>query len=285
MQPSLDIDLLRSFVVITETKALSRAADRVGRTQAALSQQMKRLEEAVGQPLLQRTGRGVLLTAHGEQLLVHAQRILRCHDEAMAELSGQGFSGTLRFGCPDDYATVFLPVLLRGFAHRHPHALVEVSCAPTSHLREQLARHAIDLALVSVPDGERSASVIRREQLVWVGCPGCPVMESESLPLALSHADNLDHTWARQALFDCGRAHHVAYASSSLAGLIALVRSGQAIAVMTRTAVPGDLQILATGADLPVLPSFGITVEFARETHPPLVEAFARHIRAHLPGI
>jgi len=85
---SLEIDLLRSFAVIAEVRALSRAASRVGRTQSALSQQMKRLEEIVDQPLFQRTGRGVVLTNPGERLLIHAQRILRLHDEAMADLSG-----------------------------------------------------------------------------------------------------------------------------------------------------------------------------------------------------
>lgn len=87
---SLEIDLLRSFVVIAEVRALSRAAARVGRTQSALSQQMKRLEEVVDQPLFQRTGRGVVLTHPGERLLVHAQRILRLHDEAMADPVARG---------------------------------------------------------------------------------------------------------------------------------------------------------------------------------------------------
>src|SRR3978361_2174299 len=105
---SLDIDLLRAFGVIAERRALRGRASRIGRTQSALSQQIKRLEEIVDQPLFQRTGRGVVLTNPGERLLIHAQRILRLHDEAMADLSGKGLSGTIRFGCPDDYAAVFL---------------------------------------------------------------------------------------------------------------------------------------------------------------------------------
>ncbi|MCC8455893.1 hypothetical protein LMJ43_37130, partial [Streptomyces rochei] len=72
-----------------------------------------------------------VLTNPGERLLIHAQRILRVHDEAMADLSGKGLSGTIRFGCPEDYAAVFLPHLLRQFSSQHPHALVEVMCAPT----------------------------------------------------------------------------------------------------------------------------------------------------------
>ena len=104
----LDLNLLKTFTVIAETGSLSRSASRIGLTQAAVSLQVKRLEHLLDQQLLERTGRGVTLTRNGSRLLEHAERILRYHDEALAELSGTGLSGTIRFGCPDDYA-VLLP--------------------------------------------------------------------------------------------------------------------------------------------------------------------------------
>ena len=245
---------------------------------------MKRLEAIVDQPLLQRTGRGVALTSPGERLLGHAQRILRVHDEAMAEMSGRGLSGTIRFGCPDDYAAAFLPHLLREFAVAHPHALVEVICEPTPRLMEQLSRHTLDLALISVPDGVDDEGVIRREPLVWIGNPGLEAVLSNpdvALPLALSDPDTLDHMAACEALTRAGRAYRIAYASSNLAGLTALARSGQAFAVMTQTAVPQDLRIV-TGDTLPPLPSVGITVKFDRARPNHLSVAFADHIRRTL---
>ncbi|SAK81919.1 LysR family transcriptional regulator [Caballeronia hypogeia] len=283
MSQSLEIDLLRSFAVIAEVRALSRAAERVGRTQSALSQQMKRLEEIVDQPLFQRTGRGVVLTNPGERLLIHAHRILRLHDEAMADLSGKGLSGSIRFGCPDDYAAVFLPSLLRQFSSHHPHALVEVVCGPTPRLIEQLHKRALDLAMISLPDNDANDNIIRREQLVWVGSAGLDAARFDPLPLALSDPDTLDHVAACDALRRAGRAYRIAYASSSLAGLIALVRSGQAIAVITQTAVPPDLCVLDSDPALPVLPRVGITLEFERERPSLLTAAFAEHIRSLLP--
>jgi DNA-binding transcriptional LysR family regulator len=303
---SLEIDLLRSFMVIAEVRAVSRAAARVGRTQSALSQQMKRLEEIVDQPLFQRTGRGVVLTHPGERLLVHAQRILRLHDEAMADLCGTGLSGSIRFGCPDDYAAVFLPALLRQFSRQHPHAQVEVVCGPTPRLIEQLDKRAVDLAMISLPDrgpgapdgaanttghvtsneestSDDDPSVIRREQLVWIGYPGLDAAQFDPLPLALSDPDTLDHLAACEALQRAGRAYRLAYASSSLAGLTALVRSGQAFAVMTHTAVPADLAILGSDAALPALPAVGITLRFGRRRPSLLAAAFAGHIRLTLP--
>ncbi|WP_284895533.1 MULTISPECIES: LysR family transcriptional regulator [Burkholderia] len=280
---SLEIDLLRSFVVIAEVRSLSRAAARVGRTQSALSQQMRRLEESIDQPLFQRTGRGVVLTHPGERLLVHAQRILRQHDEAMADLCGTGLSGSIRFGCPDDYAAVFLPPLLRQFSSQHPLAIVEVVCGPTPRLLEQLDKRAVDLAMISLPDDGSTDDVIRREQLVWIGYPGLDAAQFDPLPLALSDPDTLDHIAACDALHRAGRDYRVAYASSSLAGLTALVRSGQAFAVMTQTAVPADLAILAGDRGLPPLPAVGITLRFDRKRPSHLTAAFAEHIRAVLP--
>lgn len=281
----LEIDLLRTFAVIAETHALSRAASRVGRTQAAISMQVKRLEQIVNQPLLNRTGRGVILTAHGERLLVHAQKILRYHDEAMAELSGKGLSGTIRFGCPDDYAAVFLPHLLRGFASQHPQVLVEVFCASTPRLLDCLKNHALDLALTSVPESEKGEAIIRREPLVWVGYAGSNAASLDPLQLALSDPDTLDHQAARKCLDQAGKSYRVAYASGSVAGLTAVVRSGQAIAVLTQTAVPSDLQILPLDSGLPSLPSVGITLKLDSDQPAVLVSAFAEHVRQVLPTI
>jgi DNA-binding transcriptional LysR family regulator len=280
---SLEIDLLRSFAVIAEVRALSRAASRIGRTQSALSQQMKRLEEIVDQPLFQRTGRGVVLTEPGERLLIHAHRILRLHDEAMADLCGKGLSGSVRFGCPDDYAAVFLPPLLRQFSSQHPQAIVEVVCGPTPRLLEQLKKRAVDLAMISLPEGDANDDIIRREQLVWIGYPGMDSTRFDPLPLALSDPDTLDHMAACEALQRAGRAYRIAYASSSLSGLTALVRSGQALAVMTETAVPPDLCVLNADPGLPLLPTVGISLKFLRERPSLLTTAFAEHIRFMLP--
>lgn len=304
MGQSLDIDLLRSFVAIAETGVLGQAATRVGRTQSALSMQVQRLEGIVEQPLLHRTGRGVTLTAAGERLLARASELLRRHDETLAELRGQQLSGVLAFGCPDDYAVAFLPQLLRGFASLHPQVQLEVVCAPTPRLRELLARHALGLALVSVPDtlpdhapdGPRdhpaagagdlpSGGVIRREPLVWVAQRGAAALSQDPLPLALGAPDSMDHQAPRRALQAAGRAYRLAGASSSLAGLVAMARSGQAVTVLTRSAVPDDLQVLSAGHGLPALPSVGLTLAFDREAPAAPAAAFATHIRQVLPQV
>ena len=285
MSRHLDIDLLRTFVAIAETHTLGRAAGQIGRTQAAVSMQVKKLEDLLNQPLLNRTGRGVVLTLHGERLLGHARTILRHHDAAVADISGAGLSGTLRFGCPEDYAAAFLPQILRGFAGRHPQVFVEVHCAPTPRLQERLKAHALDLALISTPDADGATAVLRREPLVWVGNQHDHAAAREPLQLALSDPDTLDHRAACEQLDAAGRPYRVAYASASMAGLLAVVRSGQAIAVLTQAAVPADLQILAAGEVLPRLPTVGLSLRVDLRRPSALVTEFAEHLQRILPTL
>jgi DNA-binding transcriptional LysR family regulator len=160
---------------------------------------------------------------------------------------------------------------------------VEVMCAPTPRLIEQLEMHALDLALISLPEDAPNDGIIRREPLVWVGYPGLDPAHFEPLPLALSDPDTLDHIAACEALQRAGRAYRIACASSSLAGLTALVRSGQAFAVITQTAVAPDLAILNGDPALPPLPTIAITLRFERERPSPLTTVFAEHIRLTLP--
>ncbi|MEP7244732.1 MAG: LysR substrate-binding domain-containing protein [Gammaproteobacteria bacterium] len=285
MSTQFDIDLLRNFAAIAEAGVMSRAADRVGRTQAALSQQVKRLETSAQQILMIRTGRGITLTLHGERLLIHAQKILRAHDEAVAELLGVSLSGNVRFGCPDDYARVFLPPLLQSFSRQHPQVFVEVVCAPTPRLQDKLKNYVLDIAIVSLPDSPQRDQFLRREPFVWVGVKGSDAFNRDPLQLALSDLDTLDHQAATSRLERAGRKYHIAYASGSVAGLTAVVRSGQAITVLTETAVPPDLYTLPPSTGLPRLPSVGITVQTGQHNKSRLLRNFESHVRTVLPTL
>ncbi|MES2206201.1 MAG: LysR family transcriptional regulator [Pseudomonadota bacterium] len=284
MSANLDIDLLRTFVVAAETGNLSRSTGRIGRSQAAISMQIQRLEEIVGKKLFYRTKQGVIVTFHGEQLLGHAQKILYYHDEAKAALAGQMLSGTVRFGCPDDYAVGFLPYLLRGFASQHPQVFVNIFCAPTPRLLDRLKDNYLDLALISCSEKQCPGIIIRREPLVWVALKGSyAIIKQFPLKLALSDPDTSDYQAACTCLDTAGIPYHIAYASANLMGLIAVVRSGQAIAVLTRTAVPLDLEILPPDSGLPVLPNVEITLKLQNESPSILTSAFADYVHSQLP--
>lgn len=281
--PTLDLALLRNFTVVARTGSISLASLQVGRTQSALSMQMQRLEALIGQPILHRSGSGVRLTTAGHKLLAHAESLLARHDEILAEMCGTGLRGPLSLGCPEDYSIAFLPDLLRGFCALHPDVELRMVCAPSSELRPLLHRRQIEMALVSVPD-VTSEEVIRKERFVWVANEAEPaILRRASLPLALSAPMTLDYRAACDAMEAVSRRYRIAFASNSLAGLIAIARSGHAISVLTRTAVPPDLHIVR--AELPSLPKIGIALEFADQRPSAAAKALGDHIRIELPKL
>lgn len=279
----LDLALLRNFTVVARTGSISLAALQVGRTQSALSMQMQRLEGETGQPLLHRSGSGVRLTTAGERLLAHAEALLARHDDIMADMNGAALKGSVSLGCPEDYAIAFLPGLLKGFFASHPEVELRMVCAPTTALRPLLRRRLIDMALVSVADAA-SSDVIRNEAFVWVANDPQPATLGQAvIPLALSAPVTLDYRAACDAMDTAGRRYRVAFASDSHAGLIAIARSGHAISVLTRNAVPPDLYIVAGG--LPPLPTIGVALEFAEPRPSLAARALGDHIRETLPDL
>jgi len=280
---SLDLILLRNFTIIARAGSISLAASEIGRTQSALSMQVQRLEQIVGQALLHRSGSGVRLTTAGQTLLARAESLLASHDEILTELRGTGLRGGVSLGCPEDYSIAFLPGLLRVFCAAHPEVELRMVCAPSSELRPLLHRRQIDMALVSLASGD-DPEAIRRERLVWVAQSAQPgILRQASLPLALSAPMTLDHRAACAAMEAAGRRYRIAFASNSLAGLIAIARSGHAVSVFTETAVPPDLAIVQAG--LPPLPALGIALERADQRPSAAATALAEHIRLALPRL
>src|SRR5919198_3622466 len=116
----LDLELLRSFVSVVDAGGFTRAGERVHRTQSTVSQQIKRLEEDVGQPLLIRSGKDVTPTEAGERLLAYARRLLALAEEARDVLARPGNDGAVRLGVPEDFAAYRLAKLLPPFSPTHP---------------------------------------------------------------------------------------------------------------------------------------------------------------------
>ena len=281
----LDLRLLITFVNAAHSGSLSATAVQVGRTQSAVTMQMQRLEEMLGQNLLHRSGSGVRLTGSGERFLAYAERILKMHDEAVSAFSQKGLHGSIVFGSPEDYLLSFFPMLLKSFGTRYPDVEIKVLSAPTAELRALLPSRKVDLALVSTPNLADVDNIVRTEPLVWVGSK--PTLEAhdfgDTVPLALPASNAMDHRAACEAMARAGLRYKISYASNSLAGLIGLARSGLAICVMTQEAVPPDLHIL--NAPLPHLPHLGMLIAFADGDPSPATSAFADHIRAVLPTL
>ncbi|MBX9459620.1 MAG: LysR family transcriptional regulator [Rhizobium sp.] len=285
MMNPLDPRLLVTFVHAAHSGSLSVAAVQVGRTQSAVTMQMRRLEEALGQILLHRSGNGVRLTGAGERFLIHAERILKMHEEAISTFSRKGLHGSIVFGSPEDYLVAFFPSLLRSFGSKYPDVDIKVVAAPTVELKTLLQSRKVDIALISTPNLNDVNNIVRTEPLVWVGSK--PSVElhgfGDTLPLALPASNAMDHRAACDAMDAAGLRYNISYASNSIAGLIAVARSGLAISVMTQGAVPPDLNSL--NAPLPKLPHLGILVALPDAEQSAAVTAFADHVRRMLKAL
>ena len=208
----LDTDQLRSFLAIVDSGSFTKAAERVHKTQSAVSMHIRRLEEQLGCALFVKQGRGARLTAEGERLIEFARRIIQVEAGAMAALSRKGLRGAVRLGIPDDYAESFLAEILSRFNRRHPLVEVSVVCEASIELAAQVAAGALELALVTAGGSSREVAgfhgfeLLREEPLVWAAAERFRIEEGAPIPLALASGTCVWRRAAEDALAAAPRA-------------------------------------------------------------------------------
>ncbi|MEN9892508.1 MAG: Hydrogen peroxide-inducible s activator [Pseudomonadota bacterium] len=260
----LQIDWLACLVAVVDAGSLAAAALELHRSPSAVSMQIKKLEQAVGLRLLDRGPRRLQLTADGQTLLGYARRMLDLQTEARDALQGTALSGHVRLGVPDDYAATYLTPVLRRFAARHGGVQIELDCEQSTALIPRVARGELDLALVS-RDHARRGSLLFHEPMVWVGSPQFELWRRDPLPIAVYEEASLARRGAIESLARQGRRYRTVYNSSSLAGQIAAVDSGLAVAALTRCSVPPHLQVLGAAQGLGPLAPMEVAVYRSRE--------------------
>lgn len=259
----LQMDWLKCFVAVVDAGTLSAAAPEVHRSQSAVSMQLKKLEAALGCRLLVRGPRTNQLTPDGQKLLGYARRMLQVHAETQAAFHGDALTGRIRLGVPDDYAAKYLTPVLKRFAPYHGSVEIELSCEQSTALIPKVERGELDLALVS-RDHPRQGVLLFQEPLVWVGASQYEVWRRNPLPIAVYEAASLAKRNAIHALALQGRQFRIVYNSSSLAGQIAAVESGLAVAVLTQCSAPPHLEILGAEHGLGELEPMEVAVYRSR---------------------
>lgn len=259
----LQIDWIKCFLAVVDTGSLTAAAPEVHRSQSAVSMQLKKLEAALGCSLLIRGPRKLELTPQGQRLLGYARRMHELHAEVLDEFHGQRVSGSVRLGVPDDYAAKYLTPVLQRFAPRHGGVEIELLCEQSTALIPRVERGELDLALVS-RDHARRGTWLFHEPLVWVGAPQFDTWRKDPLPIAVYEDASQAKRNALAALGKQGRRFKVVYNSSSLAGQIAAVESGLAVAVLTQCSAPSHLQVLGSAHGLGPLAPMEVAVYRSR---------------------
>jgi DNA-binding transcriptional LysR family regulator len=241
----LDLELLRSFVSVVDAGGFTRAGERVHRTQSTVSQQIKRLEDDIGQPLLNRSGKDLTPTEAGERLLSYARRLLALAEEARDVLTRPGNEGAVRLGVPEDFAAYRLAKLLAAFARSHPNLRLDVRADQSTNLKRDLERGDLDLALFKRAAGEKGGIAVWPERVHWATSKVHPAhSKTGSVPLIGFPVGCIYRAGAIHALESAGRAWHMAYSSSNLAGIQAAVAAGMGLSILSEMAIQADHRVL-----------------------------------------
>ncbi len=264
MRFDLEIDLLRGFCAVAETRNFTRAAERLGRVQSAVSGQIKRLEDVVGTRLFDRNRRSVKLTPEGALLLGYAHRILRLNDAALAELGQPAMAGRIRLGVTDT-SNCYIPGWLARFAAACPRVQLEIRCLRSWEALDALEAGELDLAVVSQPCGRDGGLSVWREPLVWALARGSVVDDEDPLPLAIFAPGCVYRQAALDALDACGRAWRIAYSSPSRDGLRIAVAAGLAVTVAPESTLNATMRRLGPAEGFPALPEIEILLFTAQQ--------------------
>ena len=275
---NLDLTALRSFVTVAEAGGVTKAASQLHLTQSAVSMQLKRLEDALGQPLLVRSGRGVRLSLQGEQLLGYGRRILALNDEVWLRMTDAQFVGEVSFGVPADIVYPHVPSVLKRFAQSYPRVKIQLISSYTGHLKELLAAGKVDMILTTEHGIDAGGETLLKAPLIWVGGEGGQAWEERPLKLAFETACIFRPT-AQKALSDAGIDWDVVVTSDSTRTIEASVSADLAIhAGLAGTTSPHMEEISHNGA-LPELPDFNINMYLAQGARREMAERLAEYVR------
>lgn len=262
---NLSTELLRAFITVIEVASFTRAAEILGRTQPAISLQIKRLEESVGYPLIERNGKEISLTERGEALAIHARQILRLNDLAMAQFERPNPAAKLRVGLPVDYAVNTLQSCLTDVVRQFTDVQIEIRCDLSKNLMSAMRSNDIDIA-VALFDGDDQQFLYRnwKEQPTWVGATDFVIPADAEIPLVAHPFGCVYRDRMAAALKLAGRSWRIAYSSPGIGGVQRAVQDGLGLSCLTGPTVRGGMRKFSEKDGLPVLSPLHIGL-FARQ--------------------
>jgi DNA-binding transcriptional LysR family regulator len=251
MAGTLDIIHLRTFVAISDCGGFGRAAVALHMSQPTVSQHVRALEKRLGQPLVEKSGRGVKFTASGEKLLLEARRILGVHDQALERLDATR-PRSIVIGSTETAADSILPELLTSIRAAYPDHTVQFHIDRSTQMEDAVAKGTIDLAVTLGLGADLPGNEVGLLPLNWYASPSWQAPRAgEPWPLVAY----VEPCGMRQRALDelGGRGHQVEVVaeSTSLEGVIAAARAGLGVAVLPSAGpAPSGLEVRR---DLPEL--------------------------------
>lgn len=268
---------LECFIAAAEAKSFTAAAHKVNRTQSAVSQQISKLETQLAKKLFKRS-KNLTLTADGDIFLRYAKKIMVLQREAIDQITEPEMHGDIRFGLPEDFASVFLSEVLTEYSSLHPRVLLNVDCDLTLNLFQRFKNKEFDIVLVKMnkPEDFPNGLNIYSEPLAWIGNKKF-FTEQQAIPLVISPTPCVYRTRAIDALESANIKWRIAFSSHSYAGKIAAVQAGMGVSVLPRNMVPSDMEIIPNDTTVPALRDSHISL-LKQEADNPVINNIERFI-------
>lgn len=251
---NLPTDLLRAFVSVIDLGGYTRAADALGRTQPAISLQMKRLEELLDAKLLSHEGRGLKLTEEGEALAVYARQLLRLNDEAVAKLKGRSARGQIRVGLPTDFSVAFLQDAIAEFTREQAKVTLSITCDLSRRILDLLHADELDIAIALLAR-DKNPYLVRswEERPIWAVARDVAMNRQAAVPL-VTHPEGCEYRRRMTAALRAeGRDWRIAYTTPDIGGLQRAVSSGMGVTALTRKTLLPDMRVLSSRDGFPAM--------------------------------
>ena len=260
---NLPIDNLRTLVAVVDLGSYTKAAERVGRTQPAVTLQIQKLQELAGCRIMKAGGRDFALTEDGELLLRYARQILRLNDEIASHLQRRKPEGIVRIGLPTDYAVAFLQRVLTNFVEQHKEAELEISCQLSTVTMQRLADDELDLAIAMYNENQSgSLAYSWAERPIWVTAENSETHRMNPVPIA-AHDKGCEYRERMiRALDSIGRRWRIAYVSPGISGLQEAVKAGFGVSALTKRTLLRGMQVLSDADGFPALPDIRIGLHY-----------------------
>lgn len=276
---NIPTELLRTFVKAVDLGSFTRAGDAVGRTQSAVSLQVRRLEEMLDAQLFVRGSHRVKLTDEGVTLLEYARRMLALNDEAVSSLRRPKAAGSVRLGAPHEYTASLLPVILGKFAQAHPGVMLEVTCDLSKNLLARQEKGEFDLVIALHDDPAASGGTkVLTEPLVWITSQDHARHEQRPLSLVVAPSPCIYRNRVLQTLSRRNLPWRVAYTSSSYSGIIAAVRAGLGVTLLAASTVPEGVRALEERDGFPAMGELDVRLHMRQESATEATRCLADYI-------
>ena len=280
---NLPIDLLRSFVTIAELGGFTHAGELLGRSQPAISLQIKRLEELLGFSVFIRNGHQLMLSNNGKVLFNYAQQILHLNDDALAQLQQSDFSGRVRLGIPSEFATALLPRIVGRFSKTYPSVALEVTCQLSKVLLADERKDNFDLILALHDNpAHRRGGQVKVDELVWVYSPRHDAHTQAVIPLIVAPEPCIYRHRCIARLNKHKQPWHIVYTDQDLSGIQAAMEEGIGVTVLAKSTVPDTLRILRSSGKFPELGKIGINLLYKKSRASEATGRLADYIKTSL---